>query len=88
MTALPITDKGGRMSTKQTIKLKSDPSTGVGYHLYVDLLEIDDNGNGPVHLVLEGVAFEAGAGHLPGGGGVDVTIPREWAVALGLVHNP
>ena len=73
------------MSTKQTIKLYSDPETGIGYHLYTDLMDVDDKGNGPVHLELNGVCFEAGAGHMPGGGGVDVTIPMEWAEALGLL---
>lgn len=67
------------MSTKQTIKYAIDDDTGEGFHLYRDMLEIDDNGNGPVHLYLECVPFEAGAG------GVDVTIPQDWAVALGLV---
>ena len=73
------------MSTRQTIKYQSDSETGIGYHLYVDLMEVDDRGNGPVHLELNGVCFEAGAGHIPGGGEVDVTIPMEWAEALGLL---
>ena len=73
------------MSTKQTIKYQRDDETGAGYHLYQDMLELDDNGNGPVHLELNSIAFEAGSGWLSGGGGVDVTIPRAWAEALGLV---
>lgn len=74
------------MSTKQTIKYKSD-AAGVGYHLYIDLMDVDDDGDRPVHLELNGVPFKAGAGHFPGGGCVDVTIPREWAEALGMVRN-
>lgn len=66
------------VSTKQTIKHQSD-WVGAGYHLYQDLLELDDKGDGPVHLELSGVQFGAGAGW------VDVTIPRAWAEALGLV---
>ena len=75
------------MSTRQTIKLHSDLETGIGYHLYTDLMEIDDIGNGPVHLELNGVCFEAVSGHIAGGGGVDVTIPMEWAEALGLIKK-
>lgn len=72
------------MSTKRTLKVQLD-DTGAGFHLYQDTEELDDDGNGPVHLDLENVTFEAGAGHKPGGGGVDVTIPRAWARALGLL---
>ncbi|MBK8772227.1 MAG: hypothetical protein IPM06_17640 [Rhizobiales bacterium] len=75
------------MSTKQTILYRIDEKTGAGFHLYQDLLELDDDGNCPVHLELNAVQFEAGAGWLAGGGGVDVTIPRLWAEALGLVGN-
>ena len=72
------------MSTKRTILYQIDEETGGGYHLYQDLMEVDDDGNGPVHLELNGVCFAARAGYMDNGV-IDVEIPQEWAKALGLL---
>lgn len=67
------------MSTKTTIRCKTC-DTGAGYHFYEDWVDLGEDGAGPVHLAFHGVRFEVG-----GGGAIDVTLPREWAVELGLL---
>ena len=66
------------MSTRQTILNHEEPgdSTGpVGFHLFSDAF------TGTIGLELNGVPFEAT--HQS----ITVTIPREWAVMLGLVNE-
>ena len=66
------------MSTRQTILYHEDPedSAGpVGFHLFSDAF------TGAIGLEFDGVPFEAT--HQS----ITVTIPREWAVMLGLVNE-
>ena len=61
------------MSTRETIKIEHGQ-----YHLFTDLL---DQYPRPVHLALRGIDFLATKE------GITVVIPREWAIALGLVEK-
>ena len=67
------------MSTKVTIKHHYDCGTGIGFHLYQDTKENDDEGNAPVHLELSGVEFEVDGEKL------SITIPWDMAEELGLI---
>jgi hypothetical protein len=88
---LPHSDQ--RMSTKVTLKHRSDAPAGVGFRLYEDALDARQVGNPedagepsatPVYLQLDGVAVELQT--LAGGGAsVTLTLPRDIARELGLV---
>ena len=70
------------MSTKCTIRSFLDEESGGGYHLFTDCFDsfMDDDDNQPVYLELNGVEFTASSP-----GRVEVKIPRDWAIKLGLV---
>jgi len=74
------------MSTKATIALERDESTGVGYHLYEEAFE-----DGTVYLELEGFQFEASSiACIHGEEGQPrllVKLPSMWAVKLGLISE-
>lgn len=71
------------MSTKCTIQYLWNEESGSGYHLFTDCFDFfveDDDDNQPVYLELNGVEFTASSP-----GRVEVKIPRDWAIKLGLV---
>lgn len=77
------------MSTRASLKYEIDDETGVGFHLYEDVMDSfgdDADPKPPVYLELMGVNFKA-AYAIHHSGSVFVTIPREWAEKLGLVPN-
>jgi hypothetical protein len=73
------------MSTKCSIKWREQEGETPGFHLWEDAFEKLDHGdNAPVYLRLDGVP--AGLETLnSGGASVCVVLPREMAIALGLV---
>ena len=72
------------MSTRQTLKYeRSEEGNGDGFHLFEDLA--DESIVPPVHLQLIGAEFTAES--WDGGMSVTVTIPRDWAVKLGLIEE-
>lgn len=71
------------MSTRKTLKYeRSEEGNGDGFHLYEDYLAAESIVP-PVYLELIGAEFTAES--WDGGMSVTVTIPREWAIKLGLV---
>lgn len=72
------------MSTKQSIKWeRSEEGNGDGFHLYEDLM--NERISPPVYLELIGTEFTAES--WDGGMAVRVTIPRAWAIKLGLIED-
>ena len=71
------------MSTKVTIQHLTNED-GSGYHLYWDCLDSFgmDEKECPVYLELNGVEFTASSP-----GNLQMRIPREWAIKLGLVST-
>jgi hypothetical protein len=74
------------MSTKTSIKWRDKTVDSPGFHLYEDCFEVLENGtDAPVYLRLDGVPTELST--QPGGASVSVRLPREMAIALGLLQQ-
>lgn len=72
------------MSTRKTLKYeRSEEGNGDGFHLFDDLLNRGESP--PVFLELIGTEFSAES--WDGGMSVTVSIPRDWAVKLGLIEE-
>jgi len=74
------------MSTRCSIKWREQEDETPGFHLWEDAWDRVNHGdNAPVFLCLEGVQI-SDLETIPGGGAsVTVYLPREMAIALGLV---
>jgi hypothetical protein len=74
------------MSTRCSIKFREQDGDTPGFHLWEEAFEKLDHGdNAPVYLRLDGVQV-SDLERIPGGGvSVCVVLPREMAIALGLV---
>ena len=72
------------MSTRKSIKYeRSEEGNGDGFHLFEDLE--NESISPPVYLELIGTEFTAES--WDGGMSVTVTIPRDWAIKLGLIEE-
>jgi hypothetical protein len=76
------------MSTMSTIKARSRTSERPGFHLFDDVLDSLDEGDGapepPVYLRLDGIAAQLETLN-SGAATVTVALPREMARELGLL---
>jgi hypothetical protein len=73
------------MSTKSSIKARQSTSERPGFHLYEDVLDSLDKGDGaepPVYLRLDGIAARL---ETLSSGGATVALPRGTARELGLL---
>jgi hypothetical protein len=72
------------MSTRCTIRNQHDETTGIGFHLYEDLVE-DRNS---VMLELEGFTFDTTVSYASSGDfetRILLRIPKRWARTMGLI---